>query len=220
MNTSPINASSNPRQGDMPAVLIANGDLSARRWIEATVSAAGLCAIACDSASDLLARFSRVNPLCVILDVSLPDASGLDVQDKLADAGAAIVFLTRERCISSCVRAIKAGADDFLTLPCDASTLLHSLRNAVRRALYVRARVKLLEELRSRFECLTQRERQVFGLVCSGKLNKQIAEYLVITEFTVQVHRGRVMRKMRARSFAELVRMADALKVAASYSRQ
>ena len=123
------------------------------------------------------------------------------------------MFLTREPCIASCVRAIQAGAVDFLTLPCDAAKLLRALRSALQKAMFSRTQIQLLDALRSRFERLTQRERQVFALVSSGMLNKQVADHLVITEFTVQVHRGRVMKKMSARSFAELVRMADALKV-------
>ncbi|MEJ0087252.1 MAG: LuxR C-terminal-related transcriptional regulator [Pseudomonadota bacterium] len=197
-------------------MLIANSDRFARAWIETTVNTAGLCAIACDSARELLARVASVDPMCVILDVSLPDANGLDIQDRLTRAGAAIVFLTHERCIPTCVRAIQAGAIDFLTLPCEAARLVHALRNALQKALFTRAQIKLRDELRNRFERLTQRERQVFALVSSGMLNKQIADRLSITEFTVQAHRGRVVRKMRARSIADLVRMADAVKAISS----
>ena len=128
------------------------------------------------------------------------------------------MFLTSERCIPSCVRAIQAGAVDFLTLPCDATKLLHALRNALQKALSSRAQIRMLGDLRRNFERLTHRERQVFVLVSSGMLNKQIAAHLDITEFTVQVHRGRVMKKMCARSFAALVRMADALQPAPTSS--
>ena len=210
--SSTVTRCASPRS-DAPVVLIVNNDRDAQSWIEATVSTAGLCAITCDSATDLLSRFSTSSPACVILDIALPDANGLDIQDKLTRAGAGIVFLTREPCIASCVRAIQAGAVDFLTLPCDAAKLWRALRSALQKAMFSRTQIQLLDALRSRFERLTQRERQVFALVSSGMLNKQVADHLVITEFTVQVHRGRVMKKMSARSFAELVRMADALKV-------
>ncbi|GFE82912.1 DNA-binding response regulator [Steroidobacter agaridevorans] len=196
-----------------PAILIVNGDPSVRRWIEATVTSAGLQARSFDSAAALLSQVASDNAACAILDVSLPDANGFDLQDELARAGVTVLFLTRERCLTSCVRAIKAGAVDFISLPCDAGELVRALHYAVRQALWSRAQREQSSELRSRYEQLTPREREVFLLVSSGMLNKQIAEQLDISEVTVQIHRGRVMRKMSTRSFAALVRMADALRL-------
>jgi len=196
-----------------PIVLIVNSDRSARDWIESIVLSAGLRAVSFGSAGELLARIDAGTAACAILDVALPDASGFDIQDKLSREGTSVMFLTRERCISSCVRAIKAGAVDFLTMPCDALELVRALRDAMREALCSWARRERLRELRSRFWRLTRREREVFALVSSGMLNKQIADRLDISEITVQIHRSRVMRKMSARSLAELVRMADALEL-------
>jgi FixJ family two-component response regulator len=198
-------------EAPMPLVLIANHDEATRRWMEATLLAAGLGAVSCGSASDLLSHFIPGTPACVILDVVLPDASGLELQRELARDGAAILFVTHERCISSCVRAVKSGAVDFLTLPCDAVQLIHALEHALRQARCAWAEHKQCGELRSRYARLTEREREIFALVASGLLNKQIAQQLSISEITVQIHRGRVMRKMATRSFASLVRMADAL---------
>lgn len=194
-----------------PVVLIVNGEDSVRSWIEAVVISAGLRAYSFKTAAELLSRFTPDGAACAILDVVLPDASGFQLQDELARAGASILFLTRERCISSCVRALKAGAVDFLTMPCDATELVRALRYAVREALSTWTQRVQFGELRSKYEQLTLREREVFALVSSGLLNKQIAQRLDISEITVQIHRGRVMKKMVARSFASLVRMADAL---------
>jgi FixJ family two-component response regulator len=196
-----------------PVVLIVNRDHSARDWLESIVSSTGLHALSFASAGELLSGFTADRAACAILDLSLSDASGFELQDKLSRAGATVVFVTRERCIASCVRAIKAGAVDFLTIPCDAVEFARVLRDAVREALCSWAQRERFVELCSRFEQLTKREREVFGLVSSGLLNKQIADRLAISEITVQIHRSRVMRKMSARSFANLVRMADALQV-------
>lgn len=197
-----------------PIVFIVNRDEPTRAWIEAIVISAGLRAISVSTAAELLSRFRPGMAACVILDVTLPDASGFELQDELARAGASTMFLTRESCISSCVRAVKGGAVDFLTVPCDVTQLVRVLRHAVREAHSSRARSVQLGELRSKYRRLTAREREVFALVASGLLNKQIAQRLSISEVTVQIHRGRVMRKMSARSVASLVRMADALAAA------
>jgi FixJ family two-component response regulator len=196
-----------------PVILIANSDPSARDWIEATVRSTGLRTASFDSGSELLSRFDAQTTACAILDLALPDASAFDIQEKLSRSGAAVMFLTRERSISSCVRAIKAGAVDFLTLPCDAIDLVRALRTAVSEAVSAWARRQQLHALRAKFEHLTRREREIFALVSTGIMNKQVADRLDISEITVQIHRGRVMRKMGARTFAGLVRMADELQV-------
>jgi len=194
-----------------PAVFIVNSDESSRTWIEAMVVAAGLDAISFATAAELSSHLNFNTATCVILDVVLRDANGLELQDKLARAGAAVMFLTREHCILSCVKALKAGAVDFLTMPCDAKQLVCALRHAVSEALATWTHRAQADELRSRYEQLTSREREIFSLVASGLRNKQIAQELDIREITVQIHRGRVMKKMRARSLASLVRMADAV---------
>lgn len=194
-----------------PVVFIVNDDDPTRAWIEATVLSAGLRAISVSAASELVSRLVPNAPACAILDVGSPDTSGFDLQQDLARAGVSILFLTRQRSISLCARAFKAGAIDFLTLPCDPTQLVRALHHAMREALSLWAYRTRSNELRSKYERLTAREREVFALVSSGLLNKQIAERLNISEITVQIHRGRVMRKMSARSIVSLVRMADAL---------
>jgi len=198
--------------GSAPVVFIVNSDESTRTWIEATVVSAGLRALSFDTAAGLLSTFKPDAAACAILDVVLPDASGLELQDNLARAGVSVMFITRECCISSCVRAVKAGAVDFLTMPCDPTQLVGALRFAVRQALSLWTQRVQDGELRSKYGQLTLREREVFALVSSGLPNKQIARRLDISEITVQIHRGRVMRKMCARTLASLVRMADALR--------
>lgn len=204
---------SQPQSMLQPLVLIVNSDDFARTWIEATVASAGLRALSFTTAAELLSCFKADTAACAILDVVLADGSGLELQENLAQAGVSTIFLTRERCISSCVRAVKAGAVDFLTMPCDATELVRALRHAVREALSSWTQLIQLDGLRYNYERLTAREREVFTLVSSGLLNKQIAERLDIKEGTVQIHRGQVMKKMAARSLASLVRMADALQL-------
>src|SRR5262245_17170267 len=198
-------------KGAESVVLIVNSDESTRAWIEATVISAGLRAISFNTAAELLSCAKPGTPACAVLDVILPDASGLELQGALARAGISTMFLTRERCISSCVRAVKAGAVDFLTVPCDSTALVQALRYAIREAHSSWTQRVVVGELRSRYEQLTTREREIFGLVSTGLTNKHIARRLNISEITVQIHRSRVMKKMAARTFASLVRMADAL---------
>jgi FixJ family two-component response regulator len=202
-------------EGLEPTVFIVNSDESTRDWIESTVTSAGLCAISLSTASGLTGRLTPGAVACAILDIALPDASCFELQSELAREGVSIMFLTREHCLSSCVRAVKAGAVDFLTVPCDASRLVSSLRFAVEEARSSLHRRVRIHELHSRYELLTARERQVFELVTDGLANKQVAQRLDIAEITVQIHRSRVMRKMTARSLASLVRMADALQTSA-----
>jgi len=194
-----------------PVVYIVNGDDAARKWIEATVTSAGLPAMSFATQAELLPHVKPGEVACAIIDVSLPDGSGLELQCDLSRAGVPTMFLTRERCIASCVRAVRAGAVDFLTMPCNALSLIRALRDAVRQALSSRTQRARIEELRSKYEHLTARERQVFTLVSSGLRNKQIAHELGISKITVQIHRGHVMRKLGAQSLASLVRMADIL---------
>jgi FixJ family two-component response regulator len=185
----------------------------ARDWIEATVASTGLRVLSFDSENELLCEVAHDRAACAILELTHADTNGFDLQNKLARAGATVLVVTREQSISACVRAIKAGAVDFLSMPCDALELVRALRDAVHEAVYKWSQRKRLQELRSRFEQLTKREREVFALVSVGLLNKQIAQRLDISEITVQIHRSRAMRKMRVRSVAALVRVADQLQL-------
>lgn len=188
--------------------------------------------LVCDSIADLLhssgletqtfgsaAAFLHANrpdvAACLILDVDLPDLSGLDLQRELRKAGIElpIIFLTGKGDIPQSVRAIKAGAMEFLTKPFRAQELLEAVGQALARDNELRAQRSQLADLQRRFATLTPRERQVLALVVRGLLNKQIAGELGTTELTVKAHRGKVMRKMRATSLPDLVRMAERLQI-------
>jgi len=157
-------------------------------------------------------------PCCLVLDVRFRSASGLDLQAELDNAGVniPIVFITGHGDIPMSVRAMKAGAVEFLTKPFRDQDLMDAIRVALERDRQQRIKNKSLAIIRSCFETLTPREQQVFALVSSGLMNKQIAGQLAVSEITVKVHRGNLTRKMGARSVAELVRMADALKPSSS----
>jgi FixJ family two-component response regulator len=156
-------------------------------------------------------------PACLILDVELPDISGLDLQTELAKSGIEmpIVFLTGHGDIPMSVRAMKAGAVEFLTKPFGKQELLDAIKEALLRDAVIRKQRSESLELQRRLGTLTPRERQVLALVVTGLLNKQIAGELGTTDLTIKVHRGRVMRKMGADSVADLVRMAQKLKISA-----
>lgn len=213
MNITPVAGRVSPAATLDPTILIVNGDDATRTWITATVVSSGLRAVGIATASELLASITPDMIACAILDVSLPDANGLELQLDLARIGVPTLFLTRDRCIASCVRAVKAGAVDFLTMPCNSTSLIRALRDAVSQAQVSFNQRLRIDELRSKYELLTPRERQVFTLVAGGLRNKQIAFQLDISQITVQIHRGQVMKKMAARSFASLVRMSDALQL-------
>lgn len=196
-----------------PSVFIINSDLATCRWVEAMVTSAGLRTLSFGTCSEFLPYIQSTLIACAILDVSLPDGNGFDLQAHLARAGIPTLFLTREKCFSACVKAVKAGAVDYLVLPCNSLRLIQVLRIALREALTARSQQAQIDEVRLRYELLTAREREVFSLVSSGLRNKQIAYRLNISQVTVQIHRGQVMKKMAASSIASLVRMADVLQV-------
>ncbi len=195
-------------------VLIVDDDDRVREAIQALLAAAGLASVALGSAAEYIAYPKPDVPACLILDVELPDASGLDLQRQLGGRGhPPIIFVTGHGNIPSSVRAIKAGALDFLTKPFSAEELLALVRAALTQDRERRIKQADLDLLEHRFRSLTPREREVLPLVVSGLLNKQAAARLGISEVTLQIHRTNVMRKMEAHSLAELVRMAGSLNI-------
>jgi len=177
-----------------------------------------LRAVAFGSAAEYLAYPKPDVPACVILDVELPDINGLELQDQ--EAHAPIVFITGHGDIPTSVRAMKAGAVDFLTKPFKETDLMRAIDAAIARDRDARRTKAELAELHQRLSSLTPREREVFPLIVSGLLNKQAAAELGISEVTIQIHRGKVMQKMRAGSLAELVRMASALGIPVTHARR
>jgi FixJ family two-component response regulator len=191
-------------------VFVVDDDASVRKSLARLIKAAGYEAETFASVRDFLARGPNEGPCCLVLDVRMPGLTGLDLQEALRAAGQrlAIVFITGHRDVPVSVKAMKAGAVDFLTKPVDEGTLLGAIRLAVARTLADRRQQARVTEIRNRITTLTPREAAVFALVVTGMLNKQIGSELGIAEKTVKVHRARVMEKMRAGSLAELVRLA------------
>jgi FixJ family two-component response regulator len=201
-----------------PIVFVVDSDPSVRESLELLVRAAGWRAETFASAKEFLARPRSVVPSCLILDVTLPDLNGLELQERIVSerTDIPIIFLTGNADIATTVRAMKRGALEFLTKPFDAEALLTGIQQAIKRSEAALSRENQLHALRTYYESLTQREREVMTLVVSGLLNKQVGGELGISEITVKAHRGSVMRKMKANSFANLVNMAARLRVTRS----
>jgi FixJ family two-component response regulator len=203
-----------------PVVFVVDDDTSVRKSLARLVKTAGYQAEAFTSVRDFLARPPYDGPCCLVLDVRMPGLTGLDLQEALRATGQrlSIVFITGHGDVRASVKAMKGGAVDFLTKPLDEGTLLAAIQQAVARTLEERREQARVTEVRSHITTLTPREAEVFALVVTGMLNKQIGSALGIAEKTVKVHRARVMEKMRAGSLAELVRLAGAGGVIAARS--
>ena len=197
------------------SVLVVEDDESVRRALSNLFQSVGLEVQLFGSASDMLKSQLPVTASCLVLDVRLPGLSGLDFQTELAKANIhiPIIFMSGHGDIPMTVRAMKGGAVDFLTKPFRDQDMLDAVGAAIERDRKRREAEKIVSDLQARFETLTPREREIFALVSSGLMSKQIAAELNLAEVTVKIHRGRVTRKMGAKSLAELVRQAEALGV-------
>jgi FixJ family two-component response regulator len=196
-----------------PIVYVVDDDASLREALRSLLRSIGLQVELFDSVADFMGHPRPDAPSCLLLDVRLRGTSGLDFQQQLANAGIhlPIVFMTGYGDIAMTVRAMKAGAVDFLTKPFREQDLIDAVSAAHQRDRLRREAERGQQALHDRYTTLTPRERQVMALAASGLMNKQIAGHIGLSEITVKIHRGQAMRKMAARSFADLVRMAQAL---------
>jgi FixJ family two-component response regulator len=196
----------------MPIVFVVDDDVSFCGFLKSLIEAAGWQPETFASAREFLSRPRALVPSCLLLDIGLPDINGLDVQQRLADrSDMPIIFITGHADVAMTVRAMKAGAAEFLTKPCKNEVLLEAIAHAVERSTAALYREAEMQALRGRFAALSCREREVMALVVAGRLNKQVGGELGISEITVKAHRGRMMRKMSARSLPDLVTMAALL---------
>jgi FixJ family two-component response regulator len=197
-------------------VLLVDDDAGVRRALTRVLRAGGLEVVAFASAADLLVAVDAEEPSCVVADLRMPGLTGLDLQDELARRGLDLpfLFISGQADVTSSVRAMKGGAVDFLEKPVSDTDLLDAVKKALARSRERLGARREQEVLEARLARLTPRERQVFALVASGRLNKQVGHELGTTEKTIKVHRARVMEKMEADSLADLVRMAGRLGIA------
>ena len=204
-----------------PVVFVVDDDVSVRESLELLIRSEGLEAEIFGSAAEFLAHPRACTPSCLILDVNLPDLNGLELQKRIAvdRIEMPIIFITGYGDVPMTVKAMKAGAVEFLTKPFGDDVLLGAIRSAIDRSRAALAAAVEMQALRDRYASLTHREQQVIALVVTGMLNKQIGGEIGISEITVKAHRGQVMRKMKASSLADLVRMGEGLHLAPTLNR-
>jgi FixJ family two-component response regulator len=201
-------------------VFVVDDDAAVRKAVSRLLRSAGIAAAAFASPTEFLAQYDPNTPGCLVLDVAMPGFNGLQLQTTLGEKGSIlpIIFLTGHGDVSKSVQAMKGGAFDFLTKPANAKNLLPAIRAAIERDAVVRREQARLSEVCTRLDTLTPREREVLEHIVCGKLNKQIAGDLRISEATVKMHRARVMVKMKAQSVAELGRLAEQCGIRATNS--
>jgi FixJ family two-component response regulator len=202
-----------PAAPNLPLVVIVDDDPAVRESLDSLFRSVGMATRVFGSPAEMLQALLPDEPGCIILDVRLPGMSGLDFQDQLGRQGIAlpIVFMTGHGDIPMTVRAMKAGAFDFLAKPFRDQEMLDAVTAAIERDRQRRSATAALDDLRAAYQTLTPRERQVMTHVVAGLMNKQVAGVLGLSEITVKIHRGNVMRKMSVRTLADLVRLAEAL---------
>jgi FixJ family two-component response regulator len=194
-----------------PTVFVVDDDAAIRKAVSRLLRSAGIAVADFASPTEFLAQYDPAMPGCLVLDLAMPGFDGLRLQTTLRETGSGlpIIFLTGQGDVSKSVQAMKGGAFDFLTKPVNAKNLLPAIRAAIERDAVVRQEQAKLSEICARLDTLTPREREVLEHIVDGKLNKQIACDLGITEATVKMHRARVMVKMKVQSVAELARLAE-----------
>lgn len=208
--------SGSPKSSPIPIVFVVDDDISVRESLEALIRFVGWQPETFGSAEEFLTRPRPLAPCCLVLDVSLPELNGLELQKLIAAEriDMPIIFITGHGDIPMTVQAMKAGAVEFLTKPIDDDALLSAIRHAIERSSAALAHEAEVEEIRTCYTSLTPREREVMKLIVTGMLNKQVGLKLGISEITVKAHRGKMMQKMKANSLADLVKMTVRLGLA------